>query len=425
MVARYLGRLTPLNEALNMLTKKARPVDSTATVASWEAEGMVLAEDVIAPIDVPPFNRAAFDGYAARSEDTPGELEVVGEVVIGALPKVRIGPGQAAYVSTGSFIPEGANTVIPEEDVERVGSKVIVKKHYDVWKNVDPKGSQVKKGEVLARKGTVLTYPDIVGLLAAGVGEVKVYRKLRISLIATGSELYRPTSPREVMERTLRGEVVETTATLVRWFITRYVPWAEIVEQLMAPDSPETVAWYISRLLERSDIVLVTGGSGPSRVDVFYMLPSLLGGELVFRGLDVKGGRPTTAITVKGKVVIGLSGYPLSALHIMVRLVYPLLRWMGNVRQCPPILYYARVDGTIQEGPPRPIKVVAYFDSKGELWVRPLEAKLQLSSATVGFPLANGVAFVDRREYRHGDIVPTLLYSIPHKFNEPGIAAIK
>jgi molybdopterin molybdotransferase len=409
---RYIEKLTPVPEALRMLTERCRRVDALGEIPVWDAVGLVSSEDLRAPWDWPLRPKSAYDGYAVRHVDTPGKLRVVGEAVIGRSDVgIRIGPGEAAYVTTGAYLPEGADAVVPEEHVRVEDGYIIVEEHVEKWSNVDPPGSMVKKGEVLVEEGKVITPFDAVGLLEAGIAKIRVYRPLKLSLISTGSELFTPRDPEEAMKRILAGEVAATTGDLILWFIATYTPWVEIVDTALLPDERGAVAWTIKRLLDGSDIVLLTGGTGPSNIDLFYQLKGDLGGELVFRGLYVKGGRPTSAYVVDGKPVIGLSGYPISALHAFVRLVYPLLKHMGRVRRAhpPPPFIEARLAAPIRKGRPRPIKVRVERRG-GEYIAYPLDESLQLTSANVGLALADGILFTGGEPMKEGETGIVLLY---------------
>ena len=415
MSHRYIGRPTPVPEALRLLMERSRRVGILGEVPVWDAVGLVSSETLRAPWDWPLRPRSAYDGYAVRHEDTPGKLKLVGEAIIGRREVgLRIQPGEAAYVSTGAYLPEGADAVVPEEHVRLEGDYIIVEEHVEKWLNVDPPGSIVRRGEALVEEGRVLSPPDVAGLLEVGITKLKVYRPLKLSLISTGSELFTPHDPEEAKKRILAGEVAATTGDLILWFITSYTPWVEIVETALLPDERGAVAWVVKRFLEKSDIVLLTGGTGPSNIDLFYQLKDELGGELVFRGLYVKGGRPTSAYVVDGKPVIGLSGYPISALHAFIRLVYPLLKYMGRVRRAYPPLPFieARLAAPVRKGRPRPVKVRVERRG-GEYIAHPLADTLQLTSANVGLAMADGILFTGGEPMREGEKGIVLLYREP------------
>ncbi len=414
-MSRYIEKLTPVPEALEILKNKTRPVGERFRLPVWEAAGYVVANDIHAPFDWPPRHKSAYDGYAVRSEDTPGRLRIVGEALIGSKDVgLKIGKGEAAYVTTGAYLPEGADAVVPEEKVKAEDGYIIVSEKFEPHQYIDPQGSIVRKGQLLVKKGQLLTVYDVVGLLEVAVTEVEVYRKVRVGIISTGTELIVPSDPVSTQERIYKGMVVATTGGFLSGFIYDNLPWVEIVDEVLLPDNKDTVSWYIKRLLDVVDVVLLTGGTGPSNIDLFYQLKDEIGGELLFRGLYVKGGRPTSAFVVNGKAIIGLSGYPLSALHGFIRLVYPYLRYLGNVSRGAPPLYIveAVLTDKVKAGRPRPIKVRVEVRD-GVYYATPLNKVYQLSSANVGLALANGIAFTQDRNLEPGDKITVFLYKDP------------
>ncbi len=421
-MTRYVEKLTPVDEALSLLKNKVTRLSETISIPVWEGQGLVVARDIVMPHDHPPRPKSAYDGYAVRSVDTPGKLKVIGEAPIGVTDiGLRISPGEAVYVTTGAYLPEGADAVVPEEYVDVEGEYIVVKEKYDKWSNVDPPGIYVKKGDVVIPRGTLLTPFDIVALLDVGITEAEFYRPLKVAIIETGNELFKPSSPEVVKEKVLKGLVVATTGDLVAWFIGEYLPWVQIHDLVTLPDELNTLVWYIERLLDHVDVVLVSGGTGPSEIDLFYRLPEALGGELVFRGLFVKGGRPTSAVVVDGKPIIGLSGYPISALHGFVRLVYPLLSYIGNVETPPAVPFvWAKLTKPLKIKRPRPIKVKLSFQD-GQLYATPLEKKMQHSSASIALSMADGLALTLNREYQPGEEVLVYAYRLPKTYHNPSI----
>lgn len=421
-VARYVEELTRVEKALDLLKDRVSRVEETIVLPVWEAQGLVVASDIVMPHDHPPRPKSAYDGYAVRSMDTPGRLRVIGEAPIGVTDiGLKVEQGEAVYVTTGAYLPEGADAVVAEEYVDVEGEYIVVKEKYERWSNVDPPGVYVKKGDIVVPRRRLLTPFDIVALLDVGITEAEFYRPLNIAIIETGNELFKPSSPREAKEKVAKGLVVATTGDLVAWYVDKYVPWVRIYDLVMLPDELNTLAWYIERLLDHVDAVLITGGSGPSQIDLFYQLPGRLGGELVFRGLFVKGGRPTSAVVVDGKPILGLSGYPISALHGFVRLVYPLLSYMGNVETPSAVPFVrARLTSPLKVKRPRPIKVKLSYD-EGILYAEPLEKKMQHSSATIALAMADGIALVMDQDYKPGDEVLVLAYRLPASYHEPSI----
>ncbi len=417
---RYIEKPTPVDRAVEAVASRVEPVREELTLPVWDAVGLVVSRDVVAPYDFPPRPRSAYDGYAVRSEDTPGKLRVLGESTIGRIDvSYRVERGTAVYVSTGAYLPDGADTVVPEEAARREGDYIIVDKHFPAGKNLDPVGFYTRKGQVLLPRGYVLTMLDAVGLLDVAVTKVTVYRPVRAALIITGNELFELDEPETAEERVVRGEVVESTGRLVEWLIARYAPWTRVVRRIILPDNVETIAWYVERQLNSVDVVVMTGGSGPSSVDTFYQLAERLRGDVVFRGLFVKGGRPTSAMILPdGRLFTVLSGHPVSALHGFVRFLYPVLRHIGNVVRAPepPAYVTAVFDGEAEYARPQPVKVKLYIKD-GVLYAKPLPRERQLTSVTISNVEADGIALVGKGRYRRGDQVLVMVYREPENYN--------
>lgn len=416
-VPRYLEKPTPVSEAIRIIKESVKPVSEVESIPVWRAIGRVLAKDVVVGHDFPPKPRSAYDGYAVRASDTPGKLRVVGEATIGRIEHgLRVEPGTAVYVSTGAYLPDGADTVVPEEAVKREGEYIVIDREFKAGKNIDPIGSYVRKGQLLLPKGYVLSMFDMVALLDVAVTEVEVYRRVRVGIIATGTELFEPSNPREAEKRILRGEVAETTAKLIEYAISRYTPWASVVWRVMLPDNIDTISWYLTRQGTSVDMIILTGGTGPSSVDPFYQLAETLEAKVLFRGLFVKGGRPTSAMILSnGPLVVALSGHPVSAFHGFVRLVYHVLKHIGNVKRPaePPLTALAKLASPVKSKRPQPIKVKLRVVN-GILEAIPLPSERQLSSVTVSNVEADGIAILrEAKAYEAGEWVPV------HVFREP------
>lgn len=235
VVPHELEELTNAISTLAVIDEERVPV--------WESMGRVLSRDVVVPIDVPPRPKAAYDGYAVRSQDVskaPIRLRLVGSISIGEVPSIKVGTMETAYVTTGAYLPDGADAVVPEEFVDVVSNnEVVINKSVKPWENVDPTGDFARKGEVVLREGTVIMPWDIPALLELGIGEVWVRRRVRIFVVATGSELIEVKTPGEVLSAIINGKVVESTASFVRNYISMYVPYAEVVGRTIVPDDQE------------------------------------------------------------------------------------------------------------------------------------------------------------------------------------------
>jgi molybdopterin molybdotransferase len=399
---RYLSGLNPISRVVEVLPM-VRRVEEVEKVAVWDAAGRVVARDVVAPHDYPPFPRAAYDGYAVSSDATPGRFRVVGTVLVGQYKRdLSLRPGETVYVTVGAFLPEGTDAVVPEEAAKREGEHVVVDRRFEQYANVDPPGSYVRKGTVMLRQGFVATPFDVVGLLDVGITTLYAYRKVKVGIVATGDELVvPPVDPEVAAELVMRGRVIESTASLVAWYIQTFMPYVEIREKVVTSDVHEEVRAVVDRHLDQCDAVIITGGAGPSEIDHFYKL-----GYEGLRGFRMKPGRPTSVAVVDGKPIFGLSGYPISALHGVIRIVEPVLRHMANAARAPGhYWHYATVTQDVP-GEMAQIVRVKLEAAEGGLYATPLKARHHSFTE----PEAGGVALIPPGGVKKGDVVLVLAY---------------
>ncbi len=292
------------------------------------AVGRVLAEDVYSPIDVPPFDRATMDGYAVRAEDTygsydyrPVRLRVVGKVDAGDWPSISIERGKCVEIATGAPLPAGANAVLMVEHTKRVGDEIYVYKPVSPGENVAFAGSDVAAGDLVLRRCAKITSREVALLAAIGVDKVKVFRRPRVAIISTGNELRSPG------ERLELGKIYD---------VNSYALAAALLELGADPhvigivrDDIDELKDAISRSVREFDLVLVSGGTSAGTSDLVYRVLDELGRPgVIVHGLQVRPGKPTVIAAVDNKIVIGLPGYPNSALMVFNLIVRPIISRM-------------------------------------------------------------------------------------------------
>ncbi|NJE31190.1 molybdopterin molybdotransferase MoeA [Thermococcus sp. 18S1] len=318
---REFKRLTPYKEALEMVLNDVSEIGDVEEVPLSEALGRVLAEDIVSPIDSPPFDRSAVDGYALLAEDTfpareysPVDLRVVDEIVAGEESKARVEPGTAVKLMTGSKMPEGANAVLMQEMAERDGDVIRVLRPVAPGQNVAFAGEDVRKGGVVLRKGQVLRPQDLALLKSIGFRSVKVKRKPRVGIIITGDELIE-----EFDEDALKaGKIMESNSVMLTGLVQQY--FGEPVFYGVVPDDEGAIRSAIERARGECDLVLVTGGSAFGDKDFAHRFVKLL-----FHGTTIKPGRPVGY----GERVFIMSGYPVAVFaqfhlyvkHVLAKLI--------------------------------------------------------------------------------------------------------
>lgn len=314
-------------EEASEVARELAPGSRIVSVPTEEASGRVLAETVESSIDVPGFDRSTMDGYAVRAEDTHGAdeadpvvLRVVGEVATGEPPRVTVGEGEAAGISTGAPVPEGADAVVPVEETSSEGdANEEVRVHATVAPadSVMFAGSDVAAGERALVAGTRLS-PREVGLAAAlGEDTLRVYAKPRVAVVSTGDELVRPGKELE------EGQIHDVNTFSLASAVDSAGGEAVVYEHV--GDDYEKMVNVLRRAAEDCDLVLSSGSTSASDEDVVYAVVEEEG-ELLLHGVSLKPGRPTVLGRVDATPFVGLPGNPMSALSVFRLLVSDMIR---------------------------------------------------------------------------------------------------
>jgi molybdenum cofactor synthesis domain-containing protein len=321
---RPFTQLISLDEALRITLEAARPVERVETVHLWEAVGRVLAEDVVAPMDVPGFDKAAMDGFALRSEDVTNRedarLRIVGRAHPGEPFDGVVGPGECVEVATGAPVPEGCDTVIEVELVDVLDGEVLLRKQVKPGRNVSPKGEDIRTGDALVQAGTVLKPGHLGAISALGFQEVRVYERPRVAVFATGREVRRsgPLGPGDVYDINSY-----TLAGLIRESGCDVHPFDPI------PDEYEDIEGAVSRAREYHAVVL-SGSTSVGERDFLRDAASALG-EVLYHGVASKPGKPLLLARVDGGLVFGMPGFPASCLMLAYHVLLPALRRMARL----------------------------------------------------------------------------------------------
>jgi molybdopterin molybdotransferase len=337
-----------LEEAQELLLSMACPVQD-CEIPLFDAVGRVLSREVRAPINLPPFDRSPLDGYAVRAQDTaaataaqPAILEVIEEVPAGHMAGKKVVPGTAIKVMTGSPIPAGADAVIKYEDVKRTGKFCRLSTPLRPGGNIILAGEDVKKGEVIAGRGTLVS-PALVGLIGAlGYAGAAVFNKVKIAVISTGDELL------DCSQKLQPGKIYNSNLPSLVAACLKL--GAQITALGNVPDEPEAIADIVALGLADADIVITTGGVSVGDYDVVPDALARLGVNVIYRGVDMKPGSPVVAGEKDNKFIICLSGNPAAALITFELIAVPLIKKkMGLVNYLP-----ARVGAIINDGFAKP-----------------------------------------------------------------------
>jgi len=320
--------LTSMEEATGLIEEHTGPIDRLQIVSLADALERVLGEDIKADFDVPSRDRSAMDGYAVVASDTlkasssrPVRLRLGGKVSIGQTPKLTVRRGECAAVSTGCFIPDGADAVLMHENTETDAETVVVYKPAYVGENISVRGSDVKKGSVPLRIGDFIT-PARVGVLASlGRAVIRVFDKPNVSIIPTGPELTKVGFPLE------EEKIYDINSHTLSAVVTENGGSPELRDPIM--DDRESIAQAIENSMD-SDLIVVAGGSSVGERDLMYDVLSNMG-QVLFHGVQIKPGKPTICAHVRGKLVLGMPGHPTSCLSNAYLLLMPIVRKLAHL----------------------------------------------------------------------------------------------
>ena len=317
-----MAELLPLEEAIAEVLARAMPLPSE-TVPLVEARGRVLAEPARAAVDLPPFASSAMDGFAVRSADTPGTLVVVERIAAGRPAGRALATGEAMGIATGGVVPDGADAVVPIEDVVDHDNSVEIPSDVVSDANVRPRGGDSGQGQEVVAAGTRLGAAQIGALAAAGVPEVRVARRPRAAVLATGTEL------REPGEQLEPGQIYEANGVMLSAALDAA---GAVVDRIpaVADDEGEHRA-VLERALE-ADVVVSSGGVSVGPHDLVRRVAKELGVEEVFWRVAVKPGKPVSFGTRGATLVFGLPGNPVSTLVGFELFVRPALRALEGER---------------------------------------------------------------------------------------------
>jgi molybdopterin molybdotransferase len=298
----------------------------TEYVRLVEATDRILADCILCPIDIPPFQRSTVDGFAVISSDTKkatkdhhAMLNVVGEISAGKISRTRISSGKAVAIATGAKIPKGADSVIMIEDViiEDEGKKIYIQDKIEKGSNITPRGNDLRKGQILLKRGTWLTAADIGLIASVGISRILVYKKVKFAVLSTGSELAEPGS------NLGNASIFDSNRFMLFSMVRRH--GGEPIDLGICKDERSLIRAKIMHAL-KFDVVLISGGSSVGEKDYVPGLINEIGKPgIIVSGVAMKPGSPTCLGIANGKPVIVLPGYPVSAFVAFYTFGLPLL----------------------------------------------------------------------------------------------------
>ncbi len=307
-----------VNQAVKLLLESSTRLVRTETIPLLDATGRTLASDIIAPIDVPPADNSAMDGYAFRNAewtDATTGIPLSQRITAGSVPAI-LASGTAARIFTGAEVPPGADTVVMQEHCEEAEGEVRILKLPATGANIRRRSQDLTKGQHVLPAGQRLR-PQDLGLAASlGIARVDVYQRLKVAVMSTGDEL------REPGEAIQPGQIYNSNRYLMK---SQLAAWGfDVVDMGVARDDPEIVSEMMQRAAQQADVIITSGGVSVGEEDHVKAVVESLGSIDLWR-IAVKPGKPFAFGQVQGKPFIGLPGNPVSVFVTLLVIARPYL----------------------------------------------------------------------------------------------------
>jgi molybdopterin molybdotransferase len=320
-----------VKEAEAIILQLVQPLQDTEIVSLDLAIDRVLATSVSSKLDFPNWDNSAMDGYAVRYQDVsncdrdrPQTLTIIEEIPAGYVPKLTVESGQAARIFTGAMMPEGADTIVIQENTQREGDRVQIFSSPQFKQFVRSKGSFYQAGEAMLQPGIAIGAADLAVLATAQCTELKVYRRPRVAIFSTGDELVTPEQPLKP------GQIVDSNQYALAAFVAKQggIP----IKLGIVPDDRDRLKATMAEAINSADLVLSTGGVSVGDYDYVEQILEELGGQIHIRSVAVKPGKPLTVATFANSCLyFGIPGNPVSALVSCWRFVQPALKKLSGL----------------------------------------------------------------------------------------------
>jgi molybdopterin molybdotransferase/putative molybdopterin biosynthesis protein len=346
-------------------------------VEAWQR---VLAADIVAPVDVPGFDRANVDGFALRAEDTFGAAEQVPirlrinaeRLTTGVAPQTPISPGRTTLIATGAVVPRGADAVVMVEDTDLEGEWLLVRRPMTPGANITFAGTDIGQGETVLRRGELLTSRETGVLAALGLSEVPVVHRPRVAILSTGDEIVPPGEPLRA------GLVFDSNATILADAVREL--GGEPVAMGIAPDDAPLLRERLRAALAH-DLIVLSGGTSKGAGDLSYRVVEELGPPgIVVHGVALKPGKPLCLAAAGNVPIAVLPGFPTSAVFTFHEFVAPIIRILAGRSQAPVQTVRARL----------PVRVNSERGRTEYLLVGLVAAPSTSSPDLVAYPMGKG-----------------------------------
>jgi molybdopterin molybdotransferase len=389
------NKMTTVEEAKNLVSQ-FNPNLKTFVCNVPSSSGMVLAEDVLSPIHMPPFAQSAMDGYALGdgSRVQGSKFKVIGEAAAGSGETFQLQQGEAVRIFTGAPVPATAKAIVQQEWIDRNDNTITLQKEVSDRMHIRPKGEQMNKGDVALEKGT-LTTPATIGFLSMlGITTVPVFEKPKTTVLVTGNELVSPGLKLEY------GQIFESNSTMLIAALAQ--EGVEAKSERVADNLDETIK-KIGQAMEKHDILILSGGISVGDHDHVRTALAELSVKELFYKVAQKPGKPIFFGTKGQKAIFALPGNPAASLSCFYEYVLPIIRkFYGRTDVFLPSLSLPVAEGNIIRSMPRAQFLKASVNN-GSVQILDGQSSAMLNT----FSVANAQVYIptNSQEFKQGDLV--------------------
>ncbi|HDT2999414.1 TPA: molybdopterin molybdotransferase MoeA [Proteus mirabilis] len=318
--------LLSLDEALEKLLEKPVAITNTLSIPLHNAAGYILSEHITSPLNVPPFDNSAMDGYGVRYTDlnTQSPLPIAGKAFAGVPFEGELPQGQCIRIMTGAMIPAGVDTVIMQEETQVTDNGILFPHPAKLGQNIRRIGEDIKQNDIVLPAGTKLSTAQLPLIASLGIANINVYRKLKVAVFSTGDELQTIGQPLKA------GQIYDTNRFAVRLMLEKLD--CDVLDLGVIPDSPEKLRETFKTADAQADLVISSGGVSVGEADYTKQILDEIG-EIGFWKLAIKPGKPFAFGHLHNAWFCGLPGNPVSATVTFYQLVQPLIARLSGFSQ--------------------------------------------------------------------------------------------
>lgn len=336
--------LLPLEIALKQMLELINPVKGYSVKAISAIQGSVLAENIVSPINVPPYNNSAMDGYAVAIKPETLKYKVVGKALAGQPYQQQIVPGECVRIMTGAVIPDGANSVVMQENAICSQDHIQLNEALAENSNIRPMGDDIQQGQNVLYKGQLLRPVDIGLLASLGIDKVNVYEPIKVGIFTTGDELKQPGEPLS------HGQIYDSNRPMLKALLNH--EYIQVLDLGVIADDFSAIEQAFIKLSNSCDAIVSSGGVSVGDADYTKQVIDKIG-EINFWKLAIKPGKPFAFGKINQALFLGLPGNPVSSYVTFEQLVKPALSHLAGQRPEPKMQLSLPVSGNLRKRPGR------------------------------------------------------------------------